>query len=174
MTTKLSVGNTAANILPNQNQTAASGVSFPLNIEVLGGTLPITMTLSNGSSFTISSVNGSTGNIYTANTSVTTAQTISISSISSSCGVGTGTGSAVISIGTPCPPSLLNYSNIINNTVVQYKEASGAITTQSLTINSGGKLTLDSGQSILLQSGFEAKAGSVFKAHIDGCGGITN
>ncbi|MFY7908651.1 MAG: beta strand repeat-containing protein [Emticicia sp.] len=174
MTTKLSVGNTAANILPNQNQTVASGVSFPLNIEVLGGTLPISMTLSNGSSFTISFVNGSTGNIYTANTSVTTAQTISISSISSSCSVGTGTGSAVISIGIPCPPSLLNYSNTINNTVVQYREASGAITTQAVTVNSGGKLTLDSGKSILLQPGFEAKTGSVFRAFIDGCGGTTN
>ncbi len=174
MTTKLSVGNTAANILPNQNQTVASGVNFPLNIEILGGTLPISMTLSNGANFTVSSVNGSTGNIYTANTSVTTAQTITISSISSSCGVGTGTGSAVISIGTPCPPSLPNFSGTFNNGVTQYREASGDITTQTITVNNGGKLTLDSGKSILLQPGFEAKAGSVFKAYIDGCGNITN
>jgi hypothetical protein len=174
MTSKLSIGNTAANILPNQNQTAASGISFPLNIEILGGTLPISMTLSNGSSYTINFTNGNTGNIYTANTSVASAQTISISSISSACGVGTGTGSAVISIGTPCPPSLTNFSGIFNNGAIVYRESSGDITTQTITVNSGGKLTLDSGKAILLQPGFEAKTGSVFKAYIDGCGNITN
>lgn len=173
-TTKLTIGNTAANILPNQNQTAASGVPFPLNIEILGGTFPISLTLSNGHSFTVNGVVGNTGNIFNASTSVTTAQTLSISSISSSCGVGTGTGSAVISIGTPCPPTLTNYTLTVNNGVTQYKEASGVITTQTLTVNSGGKLTLDSGQSITLNPGFVANSGSVFKAHIDGCGGITN
>ncbi len=172
MTTKLSIGNTAANILPNQNQTAASGVPFPLNFEILGGTLPISMTLSNGSSFSVSFTNGNLGNIFAPNIAVTSAQTITISSISSSCGIGTGTGSAVISIGTPCPPSLPNYSGTFNNGTITFKESSGIITTQTVTINSGGKLSLDSGKSILLQPGFVANTGSVFRAFIDGCGNI--
>jgi trimeric autotransporter adhesin len=98
LTTKLGIGNTAANILPNQNQSVVPNVNFPLNIEILGGTLPISMTLSNGSNYTVFNINGNNGNIYTANTSVSSAQTITISSISSSCGTGTGTGSAVISL----------------------------------------------------------------------------
>lgn len=174
LTKTLSIGNTAANILPNQNQTVAANTNFTLNIEILGGTFPMTLNLSNGSSFGVPSTIHNTGNIFTANISVPSAQTITISSLTSSCPSGTNTGSAVISIGTPCPPTLTNYSLTVNNGITQYKEASGVITTQTVTVNSGGKLTLDSGQSITLNPGFEAKTGSVFKAHIDGCGGITN
>jgi trimeric autotransporter adhesin len=174
LTTKLAIGNTAANILPNQNQTVASGVNFPLNIEILGGTAPITLTLSNGSNYTVGVQNGNTGNIYVANTSVTAAQTITISSITSSCGVGTGTGSAVITLGTPCPPSIPNLTQTVNNGITVFKESSGNITTQTVTINSGGKLSLDSATSITLNPGFVANSGSVFRAFIDGCGGITN
>jgi hypothetical protein len=179
LTKTLSIGNTAASILPNQNQTVAANTNFTLNIEILGGTFPMTLNLSNGSSFSIPSTISNTGNIFTANLSVPSAQTITISSMTSSCPAGTNTGSAVISIGTPCPLSLPNLSGTFNNGVTQFREASGIITTQAgtgatLTVNSGGKLTLDSGKSILLQPGFEAKTGSVFRAFIDGCGGITN
>ena len=170
----MSIGNTAANILPNQNQTVAANTSFPLQIELLGGTFPITTTLSNGASFSIGSVNANTGNAVTFNTTVTASQTISISSITSSCGVGTGTRSAVITIGIPCPPTLTNYSVTVNNGNTLYRESSGIITLQTVTVNSGGKLTLDSGKSILLQPGFVANTGSVFRAFIDGCGNITN
>lgn len=175
LTKKLGIGNTAANILPNQNQTVVANTNFTLDIEILGGTPPITLNLSNGSSFSIPSSISFTGNIYTALLTVPSAQTITISSMTSSCPSGTNTGSAVISIGTiPCPPTLTNYLATLNNGSTLYKESSGVITTQAVTVNSGGKLTLDSGKSITLNPGFVANAGSVFKAHIDGCGGITN
>jgi trimeric autotransporter adhesin len=170
ITTRLAIGNTGANILPNQDQTVTAGLVFPLSVEFLGGTAPFNITFSNGSSFS----NLYPSNPYTFNLSVNTSSTITITSISSSCGVGTGTGSAAITIGTPCPPNLLNYSGTFNNGMITFKESSGDITTQSITLNSGGKLSLDSGKSITLNPGFVANTGSVFRAFIDGCGNITN
>jgi hypothetical protein len=124
----------------------------------------VTRTASGGSTYAWSGPNSFSAT--TSQVTITSAGTYTVTVT----GANGCTASASITISENLP----NYSVVINNGITQYKEASGIITTQAITVNSGGKLTLDSGKSILLQPGFEAKTGSVFKAHIDGCGGITN
>ncbi len=171
-TTKLAIGNTAANILPNQAQTVASGANFSLTVELLGGTPPFNFAFSNGTSLNGVSPNAQNNLIVT--TSITSAQTITISSISSSCGVGTGTGSAVILIGIPCSPNI-NFTGTYGTGSVIYQQATNTVnSTQNLVLSSGAKLTFDAGKSIQLNPGFVANTGSVFRAFIDGCGNITN
>jgi trimeric autotransporter adhesin len=93
-------------ILPNQDKTVGLGINFPLNIKLLKGNqkLPISLTLSNGSIFTIIAAMWATDSIFTdsiftAITNMPISQTITITNISSSCGVGSGSGSAMITIG---------------------------------------------------------------------------
>lgn len=59
------------------------------------------------------------------------------------------------------------------NTNIGTKQASQSITATNK-VNSTANVIYQAGKSITFNAGFEAKAGSVFKAHIDGCGNITN
>lgn len=71
----------------------------------------------------------------------------------------------------PCPANI-----VINNTVnagVYSKQASVSINASNI-INSPATAMYHAGNEVVLSSGFEAKAGSTFKAYIEGCTGNFN
>jgi hypothetical protein len=66
----------------------------------------------------------------------------------------------------PCPNKLKLTIPITAN----IKNEVGQTIKGSTLIKTGTDVKFDAGKSILLENGFEATAGSVFKAYIDGCG----
>jgi Concanavalin A-like lectin/glucanases superfamily/Peptidase family M23 len=155
--------------------TEANIVVIPLSSAVLSGTQTITAGQTASLSVTLTGeapwsivMNGTT---YTANTSpfsisvspsLTT--TYSLTNVNNSCGAGTVSGSAVITVNTDCPSSVVfpigaQVSGIyqVNNTLI-----SGASALSSSII------IYTAGNSITLLPGFKVSSGS-FSAKIQGC-----
>ena len=109
-----------------------------------------------------------TGNSFTSPT-LTASTTYFADCLSATNCVSATRGSGTVTIsGSPCP-SIQTLSNTeVSPTNTKYEASEKVISTSK--INAGATIVYDGGKVVELNPGFEAKAGSVFKVQIDGCG----
>jgi hypothetical protein len=106
---------------------------------------------------------------FSVNPSVTT--TYTLTSIYSACGAGTLANpvTATITVG-PCPVNQSMSLNLEPGTTRKF-ETSGILDAIN-TVKTGANIQYDAQRSIILNPGFKVENGAIFKAYIDGCGGL--
>ncbi|MFN4087365.1 MAG: LamG-like jellyroll fold domain-containing protein [Spirosomataceae bacterium] len=141
------------------SQTIQQGGTANLQVAIQG-TLPAQLVFNNAS-LTLNQ----TPSIIPVNPATTT--TYSLTSISNTCGAGTVSGNATVTVTipptNPCPPTLTQGRENVGTGVYQAAQ----------TISSAGNVatatTFKAGGSITLSPGFEAGPNEVFSASIEGC-----